>query len=502
MTYHRNDRPQLRTAVLIAAVVCTLAAVGADTVAAALAPGPADLHVAARTDTSIRIRWAGTAEHYGVWLDGRWIRRTPTRTATLAGLPCGSAHRVGVRAVSASGRSSIVTIAAATRPCDAVPPRLFGMLDAQPQYERADRRARAPAFMINVAWDRWEPEPGAFSASYAASIRREVAVYLNRGDVVSIDPGFQTPPAWVAELPHATLTDQNGAVAPLQPNYEFSAAVQSAVRTYIFNLVHALGRGVAEYRLGLGSSGEVMYPDPTESPATTWWIGSSQSDLPPGVGSNPMPGWVPGSDTWNAEPVTTEMASAWYDWYLGALEQAVINEGLAFRDAGFRGQLAILAAGMGATPPLLAARLDSRLDAADRDPYGTMNTGAVFQLTIPAIAARLSAPVIVDTTALGDGTGDSSADQACQPGDAAVDTSPGSTGMVGWSSSRWVSALAAKAGLLVEGENARFDSPLDTVFAELSSCRLSVFYWLNDSSLNGAGPVTLGQYAERIAADS
>jgi hypothetical protein len=385
---------------------------------------------------------------------------------------------------------------------DADQARRYGVLDAKADYQATDDDAGVGFYEIDVSWASWEPTRGDDDEDYRQRIREQVGGYVDAGGVVAISVGLQDPPDWVSDLPDGTLRDQDGNVAPLAPNYAWSASVDRAAARYIKDVVDTLGSLVSQYRIGIGDAGETMYPDPKSDPATTWWIGVEFSDLPEGVDPNPMPGWEPGEATWNGDPVTSEDASRWYDWYLSGLKHSIVSQGKAFRDAGFDGELAFLAPGQGAHPWLLQERIDAKLADVDNDPYGTVNTGVAYQLTIPYFAENVSGPLMVNATGAADDSGVPD-ERLCRSGDEDVDTSPGSTAMRDWSSTRWTHALASRIGADFEVESPTVDTSLPDVYQEFQACRARYLQWLNDESLNtGAGDDgTLGieQYADWIA---
>ncbi len=375
----------------------------------------------------------------------------------------------------------------------------FGILGTDPSYRIADMNAGVTTFDFDIAWSLWEPTQGAYNTTYIEQVKAAIQSYVNAGATVIVSPGYQIPPAWVSQLPDGALKDQNGRIASVAPNYAFSAAVQSAMATYTGNLVKTLGNSVSQYRLGAGTTGEIIYPDASSNAPNTWWIGSASGALPAGGTANPMPGWVPGTTSWNGQNVTVAMATNWYTWYIRALQNSLVAQASAFRNARFNGPLAIVTPGIGSVPPFYQSRVDKLLADTGSDPYGTMNTGAVFQSTIPYLASRISPPLVVDATGAGDGTGDAD-QQNCQPNDGAVDISTTSNAMVNWSSTRWVHSLAVKSGLPFIIESGAQNSPIATVFSQLQSCNASALLWLNDAGLHGGGSnVSLAQYADYIA---
>lgn len=378
-----------------------------------------------------------------------------------------------------------------------VAPR-YGVLGTDAQYRTADEAAGIKFFEFDLDWSQWEPSQDTFSSSYERQVVSMLQTYAAASDTIAVGVGLQSPPAWVSQLPNGQLKDQNGNVAQLAPNYEFSPEVQAAMKTYVTHAVKALGPLVDQYRIGYGQYGEIQYPNPVQNIPNTWYIGSVPATLPAGVSPNPMPGWIPGTPSWQGKSVTVAMATNWYDWYSGSLQITQIAEANAMRSAGFIGQIAILAAGQGADPFTYQYRLNKLLAGEESDPYGTMNTGTTYQYIIPYIKAHVAGPLIVDATSAGDGSG-TSGQLNCQPSDSAMSTAPGSTDSMGWATTRYIHALTVQSGLPFEIESAGGASTIDVVFAQNKMCNSLFLQWLNDPMLAGVwGNVSRQQYADSI----
>ena len=97
--------------------------------------------------------------------------------------------------------------------------------------------------------------------------------------------------------------------------------MQSLTSTYVTNVVSTLGSSISYYDLGASYSTESIYPTMMTN---QWWAfdayaQNQQSGLPAGVGANPLPGWIPGTPTWNGATLTNSQVQGWYNWYIGAL---------------------------------------------------------------------------------------------------------------------------------------------------------------------------------------
>lgn len=370
------------------------------------------------------------------------------------------------------------------------PGLVLGVLAADPQHLEADQAAGIREAMMNIDWSAWEPAKGRDDRSYVA---QQVAIanrYRAHGWTVAVDVGLQAPPSWVLAQPNGQLLDQNGHPSG-QANYEYSQTVRSQAVRYIAGVVKAMGK-VSSYRIGLGSAGEMMYP---EAPDNQWWAFSPDaqhggSDLPPGVPATPLPGWVPGTPTWKGEAITTTQVSNWYDWYYGALVNALAWEISAFRWAGYHGTLQLLMAGYGAVPYLYSEQMGHDLAASSLDSYHTMNTATVFWRMLPDLARQVSlANTVMDITGVTNLTGEPPGN-ACQPSDRSVPLAFADPWYSGWSSTRWMAYLAAQNGLPVIGENPGNTSPSDVgpIISLAGACGLSMLQWAWDSQLHSGNP--------------
>jgi hypothetical protein len=376
---------------------------------------------------------------------------------------------------------------------------MFGVLAADPDYLSADTAAGLRLAMINIGWDEWEPEQGSFDDAYISQQAATVAEYLSAGWTVAVDVGLQSPPSWALGLPYGQLVDQDGNSSGT-PDYEFSEAVRAAATTYISSVVSSL-TGVSYYRIGLSTSGEMLYPPVSDN---QWWAFSplaqgSASGLPAGVGVAPMPGWVPGSTTWDGEAVTQAMVQSWYDWYLGALINAHTWEIDSFRQAGYQGLLQYVMPGVGAVPSLYQQSIAGELAPNPDDPYNTMNTGAVWWDVLPQLPLT---GAVVDISSVGDGSGDP-VNNVCQASDSSVDYTSQPSVIESWSATRWLTYLAGLNHLPVMGENPGNITPaeLPAIMSQVQACHLTALQWAWDYTLNESGPyVSLSDYAQAIAA--
>jgi hypothetical protein len=415
---------------------------------------------------------------------------TPTTAPSTVATTTSSTPTTTPSTVATTTSSTVPTTTSST---------IFGVLLADPDYLSADTAAGLRLAMINIGWDEWEPEQGSFDDAYISQQAATVAEYLSAGWTVAVDVGLQSPPSWALGLPYGQLVDQDGNSSGT-PDYEFSEAVRAAATTYISSVVSSL-TGVSYYRIGLSTSGEMLYPPVSDN---QWWAFSplaqgSASGLPAGVGVAPMPGWVPGSTTWDGEAVTQAMVQSWYDWYLGALINAHTWEIDSFRQAGYQGLLQYVMPGVGAVPSLYQQSIAGELAPNPDDPYNTMNTGAVWWDVLPQLPLT---GAVVDISSVGDGSGDP-VNNVCQASDSSVDYTSQPSVIESWSATRWLTYLAGLNHLPVMGENPGNITPaeLPAIMSQVQACHLTALQWAWDYTLNESGPyVSLSDYAQAIAA--
>jgi hypothetical protein len=431
-------------------------------------------------------------------------RNTPTTTASSTAAPSTTTTVTSTTPTSAPATTvAPSTTSTTTAPAPAPQSMILGVLAANPQWMATDHASGVSEAMMNIDWSSWQPQPGVTNTNY---VNQQVSIanqYRSNGWTVAIDVGLQAPPSWVLSLPDGALRSQNGSSQNV--DYEYSQAVRSAASQYISSVVSALG-SVSSYRIGLGSDGEMMYP---EADNNEWWAfnGSAQQggpDLPTGIASSPMPGWIPGSTSWNGSPVTAAQVSGWYNWYYGALVNGLAWEIGAFRGAGYTGALQLLMAGDGALPGVYNGRLAVDLAPNSVDEYHTMNTATVFWRMLPDLAAHVSLTnTVVDITGVYDGTG-TPRGGVCAASDPSLTLQQADPWNSGWSDTRFVTYLARTQGLPVMGENPGSTVPSDVAgtIALAQSCGLTALQWAWDWQLNGGSPsvASLSQLASAWSA--
>jgi hypothetical protein len=350
----------------------------------------------------------------------------------------------------------------------------FGVLasSCDPSRAAAEKAAGIDTAMIELAWDRYQPGPELFDASYAAGFRQQIESCRKAGLEVVLGLGLQYPPAWVLELGAGRFVDQHGSPSDLgEANLVFSQDVRSAAEGYLRRVAAELPLSdVTALRVGTSRTGELGYPGPidgNDEGSHDFWAfdnaAQAGAGLADGMTATPMPGWVPGDQTWRGQQVTTEQTTSWFRWYSDSLVGAVSWQVGVLRELGYPGEFHLPTPGRGALPRDLAAALSNRLDG-NHDPDGSLERGLDYPAQFRIVAemntrlGRASPPsrVVVDFTGLDDVTAvearaAGAGTDTCRPDDV-IDLNT-RAGVEDWASQRWTIAVARSAGLAVIGEN-------------------------------------------------
>ncbi|AMB39374.1 hypothetical protein AUT26_03425 [[Arthrobacter] sp. ATCC 21022] len=360
-----------------------------------------------------------------------------------------------------------VTMASAGAGCSVGPDQgipgsmSFGVLGSTcaPDRLAALRDAGISVVELPLAWDRYQPVDRRVDRHYVAQVQQQLADCRDAGMQVVLSPGMHYPPKWVRKLPGGSLKGSAGGT-PKKAGAElvFSAKVRETAHDYLAGILPELGfNGIAAIRVGTNAGGELGYPGPDDGghEGEFWAFGDapqSGKGLAEGVSPSPMPGWVPGSPSWNGSSVTDGQVQGWWDWYARSVVDAVAWQIHELRELGYQGRVHVPVAGRGVLPADKAKAIKGRLDGR-ANPDGAQERG----LDYPAQFAVLSTlpGVDVDFT----GLDDISAVEArnalppqdqCHPSDD-DDVLHDSASL--WSSHRYTSALARRAGLGLVGEN-------------------------------------------------
>ncbi|WP_420178872.1 hypothetical protein [Paenarthrobacter sp. TA1.8] len=312
---------------------------------------------------------------------------------------------------------------------------------------------------LPLAWDRYQPGAGRVDHHYVAEVRERLNSCREAGMAVVLSPGLHYPPDWVRGLPGGVLRGSGGGV-PEDEGAElvFSAAARDAAQKYLAIVASDLGfEGIAAIRVGTNASGELGYPGPSDggNEREYWAFGDAPQygiGLAEGVAPSPMPGWIPGSSSWHGRSVTDEQVQRWWDWYSRSTVDAAVWQISELRKLGYQGRVHVPVAGRGVLPNDKAKAIEGGLDGR-ANPDGAQERGLDYSAQF-AVLATLPG-VDVDFTGLDDVSAVRAAaavprQDHCLP----TDTENVLTDDVSqWSSHRYTSALARRAGLGLVGEN-------------------------------------------------
>jgi hypothetical protein len=341
----------------------------------------------------------------------------------------------------------------------------FGVLGSScaPDRVAEQRRAGATTAMTEMQWAQAEPAPGVVDEAYLESVRDRIAACAAGGLSVVLGLGMHNPPPWVLALPSASFRDESGGTSSDgEANLVFSAAARDAAVGYLRQVADRVGFSqVAAVRL----AGELGYPG--AEPGGGYWAfdraaqgGTGRAD---GVDPSPMPGWVPGSPTWQGTPVAADAVGRWYDWYTSSLAGSVVWLAAALREVGFTGDVHVPVAGRGVLPADRREAVDGLLDGR-ADPDGALGKGTDYPAQFGVFAdldtrLRAQSPpsrLLVDFTSLDDDSAVRARaavppQDTCRPGDTPASLT--AAGLERGATQRWTVALAHAAGLGVVAEN-------------------------------------------------
>lgn len=340
-------------------------------------------------------------------------------------------------------------------------PMTFGVLGSTcaPGRLAALHEAGVSVVEVPVAWDRYQPDAEQVDREYVAELRARLNDCHEAGMGVVLSPGLQYPPDWVKNLSGGVLRGSAGGM-PEDAGAElvFSAEVREAAQKYLARVASDVGfEGIAAIRVGTDASGELGYPGPNDggNDQEFWAFGDAPQlgiGLAEGAAPSPMPGWVPGTNSWRGRSVTEEQVRGWWDWYAGSVVDAVVWQVRELRTLGYQGRVHVPVAGRGVLPADKTEAIKGRLDGR-ANPDGAQERGLDY---IAQFAILSSLPrVDVDFTGLDDVSdvraraADPPQDQ-CRPGD---DDNVLLADVSLWSSHRYTSSLARRAGLGLVGEN-------------------------------------------------
>jgi hypothetical protein len=351
---------------------------------------------------------------------------------------------------------------------------------------------------LELSWSNYEPNDGAFNATYVSQMRQRLATMRAAGLKVVLGAGLQYPPGWTFTYPNSRYVNQYGATSR-ELNLTFNATLRSKAARYLARIDADFDlNSFWAVRVGAGGAIETLYPahnaDGLHSNA--YWAYD-----PAAQAASPFPGWKPGQTTYQGRSFTTADVRTWYEWYVGALVDGVDWQLATYRGLGFSGFLQVLLPGQGTRPLDYNRGINSYLDGS-ADGNRTMSRGAAWDRVLAGIADKRNVVAYVSSLADGSGWND-----VCQSTDGGVALTSSSIG--NWSAARWISYLADRYGLAKNGENpGRSDTNsygtamLSSAVAQMRACGFQGLMWAHDTELYAAGSgITLADYARAIAAD-
>ena len=373
---------------------------------------------------------------------------------------------------------------------------LFGTLDTQPSTVAVEAGSSdVSVAMFEFDWASFEPSPGVFSSSYAATMEGLLQAYQAAGMKVTLGLGLEDPPSWVFSLPDATYVNQFGGQSN-EANFVFSAAVRQAAAGYLDQIAADIPlSNFWAIRLTSGGDEEMLYP----GDGAYWAFDNAAltgNGLAPGMTPNPDPNWTPG-----APGLSQGQIDAWVNWYVGGLDNVTNWQMQTLTGLGFNGYYETVTPGSGTRPDSLAQ--DELFNLAA---FGTTGMGAVWDRYYAMLPDKTNVIAYISSVADNSGGNDD-----CQPSDTSTPLS--SPVMDSWSATRWISAIAHQNGLMVGGENPGYGMPamfdfdyrntssggmMADALRQAQSCGFQVFYWAHDVHL-WDGTLPFSDYANSIA---
>ena len=371
------------------------------------------------------------------------------------------------------------------------PGRVFGTLQSSPDRLVETTAAGVDLVTLSVFWSRFEPVEGRVDPAYVAEVREALEAYREAGVRVVLSTGVHHPPAWLLDRSHSRFVNQFGDVYASQEsgkrvaNMVFNGSLREQQQAYLGKLFEVFGTEFYGVRLGGGWFGELNYPEPGYNGRSNgYWgfdaIASGEvSGLPAGMTPNPVPGWVPGSASPNAE------AARFAQWYLESLGHYHDWQIDTVRE-WYDGRLLMMYPSWGIRPGQLDAAVAGNLAGdtpAERN--GEIQRGFDFARYIAGID---DPRVVVYTTWLNaDATGDDRDDQRY------------------WSPVKYLSHLATDRSqtLAVMGENTGRDSTqqMSLTFDQAREHDLIGIVWAFEPDLFGTPHATINDYANHITED-
>ena len=156
--------------------------------------------------------------------------------------------------------------------------------------------------------------------------------------------------------------------------------------------------------------------------------------------------------------------------------------------AGYNGLFSLTCPGEGCSPTIVANRLGLILaNSTDSSGDYTMNVGAAWYLSIPAVANPSN--TVLDISSVYDGSG-SPANNSSAPADVSYTLAQADPYVSGWSATRWLVWIANGVGLKVHGETPNAtgtEANAAAIMTQAKGCGLYSLLWANDSDMNSGG---------------
>jgi hypothetical protein len=419
-----------------------------------------------------------------------------------------------------------------------------GVLNAQASHFTPDNNAGFRIAEVECGWDSaWPTYAGGISSGYLEGRAAIALAYQNAGWQVAASAGIFNAPTWLESEYGANwqYTDQYGGLSGT-PNFVFNPAIRSAAASYISALQAAMitaGVNVTYYRCGIAPSGECYLPNPgvgsPPSPGTapsypgtsgSFWAFDSLAQaeggagLPPNVGACPLIGWEPGASSYTGGSVNSTLATDWWNWYQGAVNNAHQWEIAAHRAGAWNGCIMLVVPGVGLTPAVLSNRLGNLLGPCNFGsgtfgPDPNANQAAYWPSLLSTVPNASN--TVLDISSVYDGSGGTvpsgfggntgnytGPNNWSSPTDTSLPLTSASDPCAdpyysNWSSVRWLAYLAAvNGGIRALGENVgdtgtgedAYTQSLATqvagIMGQAQACGLYGLMWASGTTLEAA----------------
>jgi hypothetical protein len=371
---------------------------------------------------------------------------------------------------------------------------LYGTLVTKTDTAATEAGAGVRMAMLEVYWDRFEPQQGVIDQGYAAEVKTALRAYQDAGLSVTLGLDTAAPPSWVFRLADSYYINQYGQQAG-EPAFVFSNPVREAGAHFMARVADVVPfRNFVAARITSGGNGEMLYP------SNGLWAFSSPAltgrNLPAGMTVNPFPRWKPGRTG-----ITAAQVDQWVNWYVGGLVNVTQWAMNTCDSLGFRGYFMPVTPGSGTRPSNLAASVAGELTGDD-----TTAVGAVWHRYYAQVPNK--SRVIAYVSSVADGSGH---DDCALATDVSVRLN--SPDLDGWSATRWITRLTHEYQLAgIAGENPGYgaspelderyvdtsaDGMMATALRQARASSFTAFYWAHDVRL-WDGTVPFDAYATMI----